>query len=88
MNPEVLMFVFSLLIEVGIVMYNRSITKGRVLVGVMLTMGLALLGFYSTIFIVDNHDLMTPAIFGHGLGFVLGMLIPLGESETHGPKGQ
>jgi len=78
MTDTVVIFLSSLIIDMGAVIFTRSVQHSRILVGTLTTGTLAALNWLS-IWLVVKHDdsLIVPSIIGHMVGFVCGMLVPL-----------
>jgi hypothetical protein len=74
-------FLFSAAVDVGAVLFTRSVQMKRMLVGVLTTAMIAFLN-WSSILLVTKHDdsLVTASVLGHAFGFVVGMLIPIRDA--------
>lgn len=75
-------FLFSAVIDVGAVLFTRSVQLKRMLVGILTTAAIAFMN-WSSILLVTKHDdsLVTPSILGHVFGFVVGMLVPIRDAS-------
>lgn len=71
-------FLFSALIDMGAVLYTRSVGEKRIVIGAFVTMSLALLNWLLILDVTkEDEGLVTPSVIGHVVGFVAGMLLPL-----------
>lgn len=83
-----LIFIYSLLIDTGAVLFTRSVQGKRIALGMFVTGSLASLTWASTWMVMQENDryLMVASVVGHVIGYVIGMLIPVrDESETGHP---
>lgn len=83
-----LIFIYSALIDGGAVLYTRAVQRRNIWLGVFSTGSLAALNWAAiwTVMKQDDPDLMVVSIFGHVVGFVAGMFVPLrDESRTGRP---
>jgi hypothetical protein len=77
-------FVFSLVIDIGAVIFTRSVMGRRILVGMLTTGTLAALNWGAIWLVMKQDDtLMIPSVVGHVVGYAVGMLIPLRETSQH-----
>lgn len=75
-------FVFSLVIDVGAVIFTRAVVGQRLLTGMITTATIAALNWGAIWLVMKQDDtLIIPSIVGHVVGFVVGMLIPLREVQ-------
>lgn len=80
----ILTLLFSLVIDVGAVVYTRSVQKSKLLLGMFVTGTLAALNWAVLLMVVKQDDgLVIPSIVGHVAGFAIGMMIPVKDQE-HG----
>lgn len=83
-----LILLYSALIDVGAVIYTRSVQHKNVPLGALVTGCLAALN-WASIWMVARHDdelLVVASVIGHVGGFVAGMVVPVrGESERPSP---
>ncbi len=91
MIDTLLIFLSSAVIDMGAVIFTRSVQHQRIAIGTITTGTLAALNWLS-IWLVVKHDdsLIVPSIIGHMVGFVVGMLVPLKDASRKGDptKGQ
>lgn len=84
----ILIFIYSVLIDAGAVLYTRSVQGKNILLGAFATGTLAALN-WASIWMVTKHDdqgLMAASIVGHVVGYVLGISVPVrAASETGRP---
>jgi hypothetical protein len=81
----VIIFVFSLIIDVGAVVFTRSVMGRHILVGMLTTATIAGLNWAAIWLVMKQDDsLIIPSIVGHVVGYAVGMLVPLRESEDRG----
>ncbi len=87
MIDALLIFLSSAVIDVGAVIFTRSVQHSRILIGTLTTGILATLNWLSIWLVVRHSDsLIVPSIIGHMVGFVCGMLVPLkAASQTDCP---
>ena len=80
-------FIFSMVVDIGAVLFTRSVHLRRIGVGMMTTGTIAAANWLSILLVVkENGNLIVPSIIGHMAGFVVGMLVPLSDgSGTAGP---
>lgn len=87
-----LILVYSALIDVGAVLYTRSVQNKNIYLGAMVTGLLAALNWASIWMVMHQNDqrLMMASVFGHVCGFVAGMVVPLrdGSEKADPTKGQ
>lgn len=86
--PYLLIFIYSFLIDVGAVIYTRSVQSRNVLLGALMVGTLAALNWASIWTVMRQGDsrLMVASVIGHVGGFVVGMFVPLRDgSETGRP---
>lgn len=71
-------FLFSLVVDVGAVLYTRSVQLKHVVIGMGVT-GMIAAANWMSIWLVVKQDgnLIIPSVVGHMVGFVLGMVVPL-----------
>jgi hypothetical protein len=76
-------FAFSLVIDVGAVVFTRSVMGRRLLIGMFTTGSLAGLNWAAIWLVMKQNDaLIIPSIVGHVVGYAVGMLIPLREDAV------
>jgi hypothetical protein len=83
-----LIFIYSMLLDMGAVLYTRSVQSKRLLLGMLVTGMLATLSWGSIWLVMRENDgmLMVISVAGHVVGFAIGMLLPVRvESQTDGP---
>lgn len=80
-----IVFLFSVLTDVGAVVFTRSVGERRMTVGALTTLFLGFMNWASIWLVVkqDDHYVVAAAILGHPVGFILGMVLPL-----RGPSGE
>lgn len=81
----VFVFVFSVLMDVGAVVFTRSVGERRMLAGILSTLFLGALNWASIWLVVKQDDelMVLAAIIGHPVGYVLGMILPLRGDVDH-----
>lgn len=74
-------FVFSIVIDIGAVVFTRSVMGRNLPLGMFTTGTLAGLN-WAAIWLVMKQDgaLIIPSVVGHVVGFAVGMLVPMKES--------
>lgn len=83
----ILIFLFSVGADFGAVLFTRAVQLKKILFGTLTTGILAALNWFSILLVFkQDDDLVYPAIVGHMVGFVIGMIVPVGdESEKERP---
>lgn len=77
-EASIKIFIFSALIDMGAVLYTKSVGENRIVFGVLMTSVLALLNWAAILMVTKQDDgLVTPSVLGHAVGFVVGMLVPV-----------
>lgn len=78
-----LIFLYSFLIDVGAVLYTRSVQGKNIVLGMFVTGTLAALNWASIWTVMKQNDqaLMAASVVGHVAGFAFGMLLPLRDAS-------
>ena len=79
-----LIFLFSAIIDVGAVIFTRSVLGYNILIGMFTTATIAALNWAAIWLVMKQDDaLIIPSIIGHVVGFVVGMILPMKVHHEH-----
>ncbi len=84
MTAWLLIFLSSLIIDVGAVIFTRSVVGKHIVLGMFTTATIAALNWAAIWLVMKQDDhLIIPSVIGHVVGYVVGMLLPLKEPQEH-----
>lgn len=79
-----LIFLFSAIIDVGAVIFTRSVLGRHIAIGMFTTATIAGLNWAAIWLVMKQDDtLVIPSIVGHVVGYVVGMILPLKDHQEH-----
>jgi hypothetical protein len=84
MTAWLLIFLSSVVIDVGAVLFTRSVLGRHIVLGVFTTTTIAALNWAAIWLVMKQDDtLVIPSIVGHAVGYVVGMRLPLKDRQEH-----
>lgn len=78
----VAIFLFSAVLDIGAVLFTRSVQMQKILFGMLTTAVIAMLSWGSILLVVEQDSyLVIPSVIGHVFGYFLGMKIPVSAAS-------